>query len=347
MAKTATKTLIGLSVLTVVLGIFLIFGWQFFSAGSSLRQDIAVIFNKADPQSVKVANYYRQKRRIAPENLIGVSFNPRSTNLTPAEFVKLKSEVDARTPKTVQFYALAWTNPYSVGCMSITSAFAFGYDIKYCAEGCVNTKPSPYFDQNSVTPFSDFEIRPTMLLPTLDFAQSKALIERGITADSSFPGGTAYLLSTSDAARNVRAAIYPKILKFFGDSFKVKVLPADVLENKNDVMFYFTGLSKVEKLKTNRFLPGAVADHLTSFGGQLTNSSQMSSLEWLDAGATGSYGTVVEPCNFPQKFPNPGILMLYYLRGDRLIEAYWKSVEQPGQGIFIGEPLASPFKREN
>jgi hypothetical protein len=26
-----------------------------------------------------------------------------------------------------------------------------------------------------------------------------------------------------------------------------------------------------------------------------------------------------------------------------LIEAYWKSVAWPGQGIFIGEPLARPF----
>ena len=32
-----------------------------------------------------------------------------------------------------------------------------------------------------------------------------------------------------------------------------------------------------------------------------------------------------------------------YLRGNSLIEAYWKSVAWPGQGIFIGEPLAKPF----
>jgi uncharacterized protein (TIGR03790 family) len=69
----------------------------------------------------------------------------------------------------------------------------------------------------------------------------------------------------------------------------------------------------------------------------------MSSLRWLEAGATGSYGTVVEPCNFTQKFPHPGVLMAHYLDGDTLIEAYWKSVLMPGQGIFIGEPLARPF----
>jgi hypothetical protein len=69
----------------------------------------------------------------------------------------------------------------------------------------------------------------------------------------------------------------------------------------------------------------------------------MSALSWLQAGATGSYGAVVEPCNFPNKFPVPAVVMTHYLQGETLIEAYWKSVQMPGQGIFIGEPLARPF----
>lgn len=339
MAKTTVKTLIGIFALVLILTM----GWQFFYPNPSDRHDLAIIFNQADPLSVRVANYYREQRGIATENLIEINFNP-SVELTPAEFQNLKAEVDARTPKDVQFYALAWTSPYRVGCMSITSAFTFGYDPNYCANGCVATKSSPYFNSNSSAPFSDLGLRPTMLIPADNFLQARALIDRGVKSDYSSPQGTAYLLSTSDRARNVRSLIYPKIVEILGDRFKTQVIKADVLENKQDVMFYFTGVMRVEKLKTNRFLAGAIADHLTSFGGQLTDSSQMSSMEWLTAGATGSYGTVVEPCNFIQKFPNPGILMFYYLRGDRAIEAYWKSVEQPGQGIFIGEPLASPFK---
>jgi uncharacterized protein (TIGR03790 family) len=69
----------------------------------------------------------------------------------------------------------------------------------------------------------------------------------------------------------------------------------------------------------------------------------MSILRWLDAGATASYGSVVEPCAFPQKFPNPGIVIDRYTRGESLIEAYWKSVQWPGQGVFVGEPLATPY----
>ena len=53
--------------------------------------------------------------------------------------------------------------------------------------------------------------------------------------------------------------------------------------------------------------------------------------------------TVVEPCNFPAKFPDPGLVLSYYRRGDTLIEAYWRSVAMPGQGLFIGEPLARPW----
>jgi len=110
-------------------------------------------------------------------------------------------------------------------------------------------------------------------------------------------------------------------------------------------MFYFTGRQRVAGLETLRFRPGAIADHLTSSGGVLIGSAQMSSLAWLDAGATASYGTVVEPCAFPQKFPQPVIVMRRYLAGETLIEAYCKSVASPSQGVFIGEPLARISRR--
>ena len=97
------------------------------------------------------------------------------------------------------------------------------------------------------------------------------------------------------------------------------------------------------KRQSNQFVSGAIADHLTSVGGVLFGGSQMSILRWLEAGATASYGTVVEPCAFPQKFPHPAIVIDRYTRGEALIEAYWKSVAWPGQGLFVGEPLATPY----
>jgi uncharacterized protein (TIGR03790 family) len=229
--------------------------------------------------------------------------------------------------------------------MSITAAFAFGFDHAYCAEGCKPTQASAYFNSPSARPQRDAGLRPTMAIAATRFEDAKALIDRGVAADGTRPEGTAYLLSTSDAARNVRHHLYPLAEKVAAGRLRLSELKQDALFNARDVLFYFTGKVQVEGLPTLHFLPGAIADHLTSTGGMLTDSGQMSALRWLEAGATGSYGTVVEPCNLLQKFPHPAVLIDRYLRGDTLIEAYWKSVQMPGQGIFIGEPLAAPFRR--
>lgn len=304
---------------------------------------LGVIVNDADPDSVAIAAYYREKRGIPAANLIHVRFEPGHSTLTRDAFAAIKRRVDRLTPGSVQAYALTWAQPYRVDCMSITSAFAFGFDPAYCASSCAPTRPSPYFNSGASQPYATHRIRPTMSLAAASVAEAKALIDRGIAADGSNPAGTAYLVSTSDKARNVRAAGYTALRTGLQAILSTEIVEADALQNKRDVMFYFTGAIKVQALETNTFLPGAIADHLTSVGGELFGGSQMSSLRWLQAGATGSYGTVVEPCNFPAKFPVPGVVMAHYLQGETLIEAYWKSVQMPGQGLFIGEPLARPF----
>ncbi|WP_255145291.1 TIGR03790 family protein [Synechococcus sp. ATX 2A4] len=309
------------------------------------RRHLALIINAADPLSEALGKAYQARRRLPAAQVIRVRFPAGSSSLSPQAFRALKAEVDQRTPAHVQAYALAWAEPYRVDCLSITTAFAFGYDPRHCAQGCLPTRMNPYFANAAVRrPWDELRIRPTMLLAATSLAQGQRLIERGLAADGTAPAGTGYLLSSSDAARNVRAAGFEQARLALAPTFKVVVLRADALRNANDVMFYFTGLTAVEGLETLQFRPGAIADHLTSFGGQLTDSGQMSALRWLEAGATGSYGTVVEPCNIPAKFPDPGLAMLFYRRGDTLIEAYWRSVAMPGQGVFIGEPLARPWR---
>jgi uncharacterized protein (TIGR03790 family) len=231
--------------------------------------------------------------------------------------------------------------------MSITTAFAAGYDEAFCARGCKATRPSPYFNTDSRRPYEDYGWRPAMLLAGRRFDDVKTLIDRGVAADGTRPRGTGYLVSTSDTARNVRSRFYPGIMLMQSDRFAFELITSNTVRYRENIMFYFTGLSRVAGIDTNRFLPGAIADHLTSSGGQLTDSKQMSSLGWLEAGATGSYGTVVEPCAFTQKFPRPDIVIDRYLDGETLLEAYWKSVAWPGQGVFIGEPLATPFREIN
>ena len=313
--------------------------------GSSLGpQHLALIINDEDPLSRRIAEYYLAQRLIPARNVIHVRFRPGSDVMRPQTFRKLKAQLDASVPASVQGYVLTWTAPYRVGCMSITTAFAAGFDEDFCVRGCKATRTSPYFNSNSQRPFTDLGWRPTMMLAGETFEEVKALIDRGVAADGTHPEGTAYLLNTSNRARNTRARFFNGINLLQSDRFKVVIKKGNTLKHRNDVMFYFTGLAKVEGIDSNQYRPGAIADHLTSAGGKLTGSRQMSSLRWLEAGATGSYGTVVEPCAFVQKFPRPNVVIDRYLNGETLLEAYWKSVEWPGQGVFIGEPLAAPFR---
>lgn len=308
---------------------------------------LAVVINDEDPLSVAVGELYVSEHDIPKENIVRLRFSAESTVLSSETFSPLKKQLDASLHKSVQGLLLTWIKPYRVSCMSITSAFSLGFDRKYCSKKqCDATASSDYFNSAITQPYHQqgSQFRPSMMLGASNLAEAKALIARAQRADQSNPAGSAYLLSTSDRDRNVRARHFPAIKKAFGAVLNVETPTLDAIRDKPDVMFYFTGTRHVEALATNTFLPGAVADHLTSYGGMLTDSSQMSALEWLKAGATGSYGTVVEPCAHLQKFPNPGVLMQHYLAGETLLESYWKSVAWPGEGVFVGEPLSRPYK---
>lgn len=304
---------------------------------------LAVIVNDDDPLSRQIGDYYRHARRIPAGNVIRVRFPPGRAALPADEFKALKAQIDGATPAHVQAYAVAWTQPYRAGCMSMTSALAFGFDPAYCSTGCGPTRPSGYFDSPSRYPAVDHGLRPAMMLAGADLERVKALIDRGVAADRGFPAGRAYLLNTPDKARSVRAAHFERTAEAMAGVFPVEIVEAEAIADRDDVMFYFTGLPSVPRLDSLGFLPGALADHLTSFGGQLTDSRQMSALRWIEAGATASYGTVVEPCNHPQKFPLPAIALFHYAAGASAVEAYWKSVAWPGEGVFVGEPLARPY----
>lgn len=314
---------------------------------------LALVINGADPLSEAIGKAYQRARRLRDGQVIRVRFPPGRPSLSAAEFQRLYERVRQRTPAGTEAYALAWAAPWRVECVSITSAFTFGRIRSSCDNTCRSTPWNPWYARGELhRPWRELGMRPTMLLAASSLEAGRALIARGLAADGSRPPGTAYLLSSSDQRRNGRAVTYPAVRLLLGASLQVRILPADAWSDRSDTIAAFTGMMAVPHLHTIRFRPGAVADHLTSHGGVLLGPSgssadggngQMSALRWLEAGATGSYGTVVEPCNLNTKFPHPGLLLSYYRRGDSLLESYWRSVAMPDQGVFIGEPLARPW----
>jgi hypothetical protein len=179
-----------------------------------------------------------------------------------------------------------------------------------------------------------------------------SLIDRGASAQNTLPSGNGYFIRTTDARRSDPR--YAAFRAVFGEwnhrnGLNMTLIDnsagtgRDYIENTPHVLFYQTGLERVPATDSNQYVPGALADHLTSFGGDLLATSQMSILDWIRAGVTASYGTVTEPTANAFKFPQPVVLVSQYFYGNTSLEAYNKSVLVPYQGVFVGEPLARLF----
>ena len=101
--------------------------------------------------------------------------------------------------------------------MSITSAISLGFNKDYCTIGCEKTKPISCFSSNTKQPYEDYKVRPSIMLSSSILEDVKRLIDKGVEADYLRSRGAAYLLSSSDKQRNVRAIYYPGIEKVFPD----------------------------------------------------------------------------------------------------------------------------------
>jgi len=312
--------------------------------------ELAVIVNLDDPLSAQIADYYMAARSVPTGNRLELHLGTER-QVSREDFALHEQAMADAFGDEIQAVALTSMIPDRVDCMGMSAAVALGFDTSYCAfmPPCSGTATVDYYDSDSTEPWTDWQLRPTMILAAETLDEARALIDRGVAADTSFPGGNGWFVRTSDSIRSVRWERFLETIDQWGEVLQLDAIDnsdgsgSDFVQGQEDVLFYFTGLTEVEEIASNNYRPGAVADHLTSFGGQLPTSPQMSMLEWLQGGVTGTYGTAHEPCALLPKFPDPRALLRHYFRGGTLIEAYWKSVMMPGEGNFAGEPLARPF----
>lgn len=318
--------------------------------GKLSAKDLGLLINIDDPYSVQTGEYYIKARGLSQDQVLRVSL-PIKSALDRGEFDALSAKIDKFFGDRVQALALAWRLPYAVDCNSITGALTTGFDASLCSHSCSASRPSRYFGSGSTRPYQDYGMRLSMMLAAPNVESAKALIDRGVRSDGSMGlkgalPANVHMVTTSDSVRSVRQAFFPPAGPVPQAGLNVYLDHTDALKNASRVLFYLTGRAQVDFLDTIDFLPGALADHLTSYGGALDKPhGQMTVLSWIDAGATGTYGTTSEPCAHWQKFPHPQALVLFYVQGATAIESYWKSVAWPQQGLFVGEPLAAPFDR--
>ena len=346
------------SLLRKVLGTILVgcaFVCNLHAGGSGLNT--IVVVNQTSSNSCELGNYYCQQRQVPPQNVLFINWSGGNTLWTSNDF-----QTNLVVPLLNMLAAQQLTNQidYVVLSMDIPFQTSFGSTLNSTTAALfygsrLGNGSDPFGITNSYAASEAvFRGAPPVGAPGYSFlatmitgdslAQAEQLVDQGVASDGTFPQQPVVLAKSSDPYRNIRYAYFDNAI------FNVNILGvSSILRTNSDwVMWpngcqgYQTGLAQFS-VPQGMFVPGAVADSLTSFGGIIFGSnSQTNLLEFINGGATGSYGTVAEPDNDTQKFPNPQVYF-YQARGFSLAESYYQSVNVPYLGLMVAEPLAAPF----
>jgi hypothetical protein len=164
-------------------------------------------------------------------------------------------------------------------------------------------------------------------------------------ADATRPQGTIYYLDSADVRAQVRKPTFPAaVAELQKLGVRGEIVQGIMPERKPDVQGAMLGTQLFDWARSgSKILPGAICETLTSTSGYLkVGGKQTACTEFIQFGAAGTCGCVVEPLALPQKFPSP-MLQVHYARGSSLGEAFYQSVQAPYQLLIVGDPLCQPW----
>lgn len=172
----------------------------------------------------------------------------------------------------------------------------------------------------------------------------KRYLSAAASADFTRPTGVFCFPTNGDIRSRTREWAIASCIKQLEDlGFEAEETSGKLPQNKQRVMGVVAGTPFFEWDKSgSTLLPGAIAEHLTSWGAEFDRKGQTKISAWLRAGAAGSAGTVSEPYALQFKFPTP-FIHLHYARGSSLGEAFYQSVAGPYHLLILGDALCQPF----
>ena len=326
-------------------------------------QNVLVVVNDSNRESLEIGTYYAAARGIAPRQILHLAVPPNSNLPTNSFETLIRQPVDDYLAATglgdqIDYLVFAFDRPFRAQAIlsnvnGLTATAYYGYYDAPPAPPCsINpAAANPYYDREESfrndAPFNPSPRRLATMLATDSRDEIKIAIDRSAAADATMPLGQVFLLHTTDVLRNVQWPQFEDTTfraRFLDNGQTWRILDSNEVTGETDIIGYTAGRSSLlDTLFSNTFLPGALGDHLTSFGARLDNTlGQMSILEWIRAGCAGSYGTVIEPCNYTEKFPHVRA-HYWYGRGFNLAESYVMAVHSPYQGLTVGDPLCAPY----
>ena len=346
------------------------------SSGFALGpHEILILANGKEPDSVEVAKAYARQRQVPEGNIVVLNMPAiapgQAPVMSPEDFTRLIWTPATHVAKArgIDDHILAWiysthfpiriTSTPPVSLQGLTFVRNHMPSAKAIAEGSYVSKlfsgpdapgESGYGPQTFDS--SQLLLREEMPLPSMTLgytgprgntkAEVLACLATGLRSDRTRPDGAVYFVTNNNVRSRCRQWQFPSSAKELNQA-GVKATISDTFpEGARDVIGIMMGSPTVEPTKVGRFLPGCMAEHLTSFGAMFDVNSQTKLSRWIARGVTASAGTVCEPMSIWAKFPNARFFN-HYAAGCTVIESFYQSIRCPLQIMLVGDPLAAPW----
>lgn len=335
-------------------------------------QEVAILVNADSEASRSVAKAYVKLRKIPYSNLIPLHFPPleNPNSLTPDQFTDYIWNPANKIIKQrgLDDHILAWV--YSVDTpirvltdppISIHGATFFRNDFSALTQVTNGTYLSPLFAGPSRPGDRSYNSQTLNVLRdtlggdmpltamSLGYVGTRGnsmgdvtkTLQSGFESDGTRPTGTVYFITSSDIRSTCRSWQFESVQKELA-RLGVGAVVSDQFPPAGTAIGVMMGEAVVQTDQAH-FLPGAMAEHLTSAAAIFESPDQTKLTAWLDAGAVASAGTVTEPLSMWMKFPHARFFV-HYASGCTILESFYQSVRSPAQLFMVGDPLAQPWK---
>lgn len=331
---------------------------------------VLVVANVASPASVELAEYYRNRRGLAANQVVWVNLST-SENVSLDEYraylEKPLRKAIARWGK-VDYVVLTKGVPHKVEDDDPTSTTSgLSLDAQLAAmdlptpqlrdprqEEQTDAARNPYLGQYQPFDSSVFGIRLVTRLDGYTVADAKALVDRSLTAEAT-PGpvlldaddnkdgpGFAELqtLMTNAAATLNSAGVQTRSESTRAFVGSPSALMAYVSWGSNDSAY------DPRVFRSLRFRPGGVAELFVSTSVRTFSPRQSLAADLVQQGVTGVKGYVSEP--YANGLTLPDQLLEHYFGGYNLAESYYAATPfLRWKDVVIGDPLCRPFAKRS
>ncbi len=357
-------------------GLLVIFGLGMPRAGGAIGpHEVLLLVNGQSPDSAAVADAFARLRAIPTSNVVRLSLPlpevGQPFHITPQDFTRhiwdpacravrergLDEQILAWVYSTDFPVAVQTTPPMSLqGITFVRNRIPTSDVIEKArmisplfagpSQPSGNALSSQSFDVARESLASDYPLPSMMLGYTGVRGVCRDVVlrclQRGRASDGTRPGGTVYFVTSADIRSRCRA------WQFASAALELQALGVrSVITNAypaggTDILGVMMGTATLPFPLGQGFLPGAMAEHLTSSAAVFHEPSQSKLSAWIEAGVTASAGAVTEPYSAWEKFP-AARFYAHYASGCTMIESFFQAIRCPLQILLVGDPLACPW----